>query len=98
MPLNCLIFQNDIARLNTTLDQARTGPNIIGETLVKKTVEKIKYLLLGSKAFKGKRRTEAAANPNMMGEDIKKESEEGKYLGDQMDPMPVYCHDASILS
>ena len=28
MPLNCLIFQDDIARLNTTLDQARKEQNL----------------------------------------------------------------------
>ena len=37
MPLNCLIFQDNIAWLNTTLDQARRGATIIGETLAKKT-------------------------------------------------------------
>ena len=33
MTLNCFIFQDDIARLNTTLDQARRRAAIIGETL-----------------------------------------------------------------
>ena len=52
---NCLIFQ-DIARLNTTLKQARTGAKIIGETLAKKRLKsnyrKSKYVLLGNKEFK----------------------------------------------
>ena len=39
MPLNCLIFQNDIARLNTTLEQARTGATLIGETLAEKKLK-----------------------------------------------------------
>ena len=36
MPLNCLIFQDDIARLNTTLEQARRGATLIGDNLTKK--------------------------------------------------------------
>ena len=36
MPLNCLIFQDDIAKLNKTLEQARTGAKLIRETLAKK--------------------------------------------------------------
>ena len=40
MPLNCLIFQDDIARLNPTLEQARRGATLIGDTLAKKRAEK----------------------------------------------------------
>ena len=88
MPLNCLIFQDDIARMNTTLDQARTGAKIIGETLERKQLKsnsgKSKYVLLGSKALKNKTRKEASANPIMMGEEIMEGSDEEKYLGDQI--------------
>ena len=39
MPLNCLIFQDDIKRLNSTLDQARKGAALIGETLAQKRLK-----------------------------------------------------------
>ena len=52
MPLNC---QEDISRINSTLDQVRRGAKIIGETLARKQLKsntaKDKYLLLGSKSF-----------------------------------------------
>ena len=55
MPLNCLIFQDDIARLNTTLEQARTGATLIGDTLAKKSnLSKSRYVLLCSAEFKKK--------------------------------------------
>ena len=58
MPLNCLIFQDDIARLNTTLDQARRGAVIIGETLAKKKLKsnygKSRYVLLVSEEVNAK--------------------------------------------
>ena len=56
MPLNCLIFQDDIARLNTTLDQARSGTALIGETLAKKKLNsnktKSRYVLHESEEIK----------------------------------------------
>ena len=65
MPLNCLIFQDDIARLNTTLEPARTGAELITETLAKKRLKsnfgKSKYVLLGSQEFKERTRREAKA-------------------------------------
>ena len=33
MPLNCLIFQDDIAKINRTLDDARKGAKDIGRML-----------------------------------------------------------------
>ena len=88
MPLNCLIFQDDIARLNTTLEQARTGATLIEETLAKKklksNLDKSRYVLLGSAEFKAKTRLEAQHNPVMMGNHIMEESPEEKYLGDMI--------------
>ena len=53
-----LIFPDDIACLNTTLKHARTGANIIGETLAQKRIKsnygKSKYVLLGSMEFRKK--------------------------------------------
>ena len=88
MPLNCLIFQDDIARLNTTLEQARTGATLVGETLAKKKLKsnltKSRYVLLGGEEFKKRTRSEAQNNPVMMGEHIMEESLEEKYLGDMI--------------
>ena len=99
MPLNCLIFQDDIAWLNTTLDQARRGAAIIGETLAKKKLKsnhgKSRYVLLGSEEFKAKTRKEAKEAPVMMGSHIMEESPEEKYLGDMVNTDQLA---ASILS
>ena len=82
MPLNCLFFQDDIARLNTTLDQARRGATIIGETLAKKQLKsnlsKSRYVLLGSEEFKERTRREAKEAPVMMVNHITEESPEEK--------------------
>ena len=63
MPLNCLIFHDNIARLNTTLEQARRGAILIGETLaknkLKRNLTKSRYVLLGSEEFKAKTRKES---------------------------------------
>ena len=99
MPLNCLIFQDDIARLNTTLEQARRGATLIGDTLAKKKLKsnltKSRYVLLGSAEFKERTRQEARENPVMMGSHIMEESSEEKYLGDMIHTDGL---DASILS
>ena len=88
MPLNCLIFQDDIARLNTTLEQARRGATLIGDTLPKKKLKSnlkmSRYVLLGSEEFKERTRREAKENPLMMGSHIREESQEEKYLGDMV--------------
>ena len=85
MPINCLIFQDDIARLNTTMKQARTG-----ETLAKKRLQsnygKSKYVLLGSVAFKEKTRKEAQVCLILMGSHTMEESPEEKYLGVRYTP------------
>ena len=88
MSLNCLIFQDDIARLNTTLEQARRGATLIGDTLAQKKLKsnltKSRYVLLGSEEFKERTRREAKENPVMMGSHIMEESPEEKYLGDMV--------------
>ena len=57
--------------VNTTLEQARKGATIIGETLAKKKLKSnltpSRYVLLGSEEFKAKTRKEAKEAPVMMG-------------------------------
>ena len=74
--------------LNTTLEQARRGSTLIGDTLAQKKLKsnltKSRYVLLGSEEFKAKTRKEAKEAPVMMGSHIMEESPEEKYLGDQI--------------
>ena len=99
MPLNCPIFQDNIASLNTKLEQARRGATLIGDMLAKKKLKsnltKSRYVLLGSEEFKKKTRQEAQSNPVMMGSHIMEESPEEKYLGDMIH---TYGLAVSILS
>ena len=39
MPLNCLIFQDDIAKMNLTLEDARKGARDIGRMLESKQLK-----------------------------------------------------------
>ena len=52
MPLNSLIMQDDISKMNDTLEQAREGCRLIDDTLSQKQLsvnyDKSKYLLIGS--------------------------------------------------
>ena len=56
MPLNSLIMQDDISKMNDTLEQAREGCRMIDDTLRKKQLsvnyDKSKYLLIGSAKFR----------------------------------------------
>ena len=74
--------------VNTTLEQARRGATIIGETLANKKLKSnltpSRYVLLGSEEFKAKTRKEAKEAPVMMGSHIMEESPEEKYLGDMV--------------
>ena len=85
-PLNCLNFQDNIVKL--TLEQAKRGATLIGDTLAKKKLKsnltKSRYVLLRSEEFKERTRQEAKETPVMMGSHIMEESSEDKYLGDMV--------------
>ena len=70
--------------VNTTLEQARRGATIIGETLANKKLKSnltpSRYVLLGSEEFKAKTRKEAKEAPVMMGSHIMEQSPDEKYL------------------
>ena len=90
--IGCAIYDATLGmtdlKLNSTLEQARTGAELIGETLAKQRLKsnygKTKYVILGSEEFKERTRQEAAVNPVKMGSHIIEESKEEKYLGDQI--------------
>ena len=85
MPLNCLIFQDDIARLNSTLDQARKGARgDPGPEEVEIESWKIKICISWIREVQRKTRREAEQSPVMMGSHIMEESPDEKYLGDQI--------------
>ena len=56
MPLNSLIMQDDISKMNDTLEDARSGCKVIDDTLRRKQLsvnyDKSMYLLIGSKKFR----------------------------------------------
>ena len=87
--IGCAIYDATLGmtdlKLNSTLEQARTGAELIGETLAKQRLKsnygKSKYVLLGVQKKNQKRVT---VNPIKMGSHIIEESKEKKYLGDQI--------------
>ena len=52
MPLNCPIFQDDIAKMNRTMGDARIGAKVIGRMLERKQLRantyKSKFAVIGS--------------------------------------------------
>ena len=86
--LNNLIFQDDIAKLNSKVEDAREGCIRIDETLKKKRLSvnygKSKYIIFGDKKFKNKARRELEKYPMMMGNVKIEESVKEKYVGDQI--------------
>ena len=56
MPLNSLIMQDDISKMNDNLEDARSGCDKIDDTLKRKQLsvnyDKSKYLLIGSQKFR----------------------------------------------
>ena len=49
MPLNCVIFQDDIAKMNQTLDDARNIGRMLESKQLKADVSKSKLVVIGSK-------------------------------------------------
>ena len=86
MPLNSLIMQDDISKMNDTLEDARSGCEKIDDTLKRKQLsvnyDKSKYLLIGSQKFRNDMLKTLKADLMNMGGSIIDHSEKEKYLGD----------------
>ena len=86
--LNCLIFQDDISKLNDRLEDAREGCKMIDETLKKKQLsvnyDKSKFIVFGDKKYRNKVKKELEKNPMMMGKVRIGQSINEKYVGDQI--------------
>ena len=71
MPLNSLIMQDDISKMNDTLEDARSGCKMIDDTLKRKQLsvnyDKSKYLLIGSQKFRNDMMKTLKADPMNMG-------------------------------
>ena len=56
LPLNAVVMQDDIAKMNDNLEQARDGCNKIHNTLMRKQLsvnhEECKYMIVGPKKFR----------------------------------------------
>ena len=91
--LNSLILQDDINKMNDSLQQARDGCNKIDETLKRKQLsvnyDKSKYLIIGSEKYRKEVLDEVKEKPMMMGNVEIGHSEKEKYLGD-------YIHEKGI--
>ena len=84
--LNSLIFQDDISKLNDTLQQTREGCQKIDRTLQSKLLslnyDKSKFLVIGTNRFRKKILKDVESNPIIMGSGIIEHSSQEKYLGD----------------
>ena len=84
--LNSLIFQDDISKLNDTLEQAREGCKRIDKTLQQKLLslnyDKSNFLIIGSGKFRNNTLKEIKAKPMVMGSGTVNHSNSEKYLGD----------------
>ena len=71
MPLNCLIFQDDIAKMNQTMAHAKKEAKDIGQMLESKqlcaNVSKSKYVIVGTEKSRTLCLKEAEFNPILMG-------------------------------
>ena len=71
MPLNSLIMQGDISKINDTLEDAHLGCKMIDDTLRRKQLsvnyDKSKYLLIGSQKFRNEIIKTLKADPMNMG-------------------------------
>ena len=88
MPQNCLIFQDDIAKMNESLENARKGAKDIGRLLESKqlraNISKSKYVIIGPEEAREKCLKEAKEKPILMGEHTVGNSVSEKYLGDMI--------------
>ena len=88
LPLNAVVMQDDIAKMNDNIKQARDGCYKIHNTLMRKQLsvnhDKCKYLIVGPKKFREKTISELERDPLNMGGITINHAEKGKekYLGD----------------
>ena len=84
--LACLILQDDIMEMSSTVEQARNGCQKIDEMLKQKLLranyDKSKYLILGRGNRKNKMSKELKETPLKMGDEILEKVVTEKYLGD----------------
>ena len=86
LPLNAVVMQDDIAKLNDNLEQARDGCDKILNTLMRKQLsvnhDKCKYLIVGPKKFRENTLKELEKDPLKMGGAKIDHAGTEKYLGD----------------
>ena len=84
--LHTLIFQDDIAKLNDNIEDARKGCNKIDETLKQKLLstnyDKSKYLIIGGNKARMEMIEKLKDDPIRMGDIIIENAKMEKYLGD----------------
>ena len=84
--LCCLIFQDDIGKLNDTLKEVREGCNKIDETLKSKLLslnyDKSKFVIIGSAKARAEMENILKKDPIKMGNVIIEQAMMEKYLGD----------------
>ena len=88
LELNSLIFQDDIAKMNRTMEDARKGATDVGRLLESKQLRantsKSRYVVIGHQKSRTEILEEAEINPTMMGTMVIKNSKSENYLGDQI--------------
>ena len=86
--LNSLIFQDEITKMNCTLEDARNGAKDVGRLLesnqLRANAAKSSFVIIGSYKSMTEILKEAAANPIMVGDMIIANSKSEKYLGDHI--------------
>ena len=86
LPLNAVVMQDDIAKLNDNIEQARDGCNKIHDTLVRKQLsvnqDTCKYLIVGPKKFREDTLKDLETHPMGMRGVVIKHAANEKYLGD----------------
>ena len=86
MSLNCVVMQDDIAKMNNKINDARIGCSLIDETLKKKQLsinyDKSKYIIFGSKKFRRETMETMVREPMRMGDEVIGNAVKEKYLGD----------------
>ena len=85
LSLNTVVMQDDIAKMNDNLGQARLGCNKIYNTLMRKQLsvnhDKCKYLIIGPKKFRDNTLKELEKEPMTMGGLVINHAVSEKYLG-----------------
>ena len=86
LPLNTLIFQDDISKMNDDIEQAREGCQKIDRTLKSKLLsanyDKSKFLIIGKEKSRKSTLEILGKDPLQMGGVKIEHSEQEKYLGD----------------